>query len=77
MPSPGIKPLLAQHFVGLASDCDDPEEPVIELISAHLADGMMLPFVLFTDADGGYRAGSHGAVNPNTFRATLESLTTR
>jgi len=77
VPSPGIAPLLEQHFVGLASDADEPEQEIIELISEHLADGMMLPFVMFTDAEGKYLAGSHGAVNPNTFRSTLEQLVAR
>ena len=70
-----MAPLLQQHFVALASDADDPEDDVIRL--AHrLEDAMMLPFVFFTDADGGFLAGSSGFVNPATFKSTLEKLTT-
>ena len=74
VPSAGVADLLKENFVGLASDCDAPEAQVVELVSEHLADGMMLPFILFTDENGKFLTGSHGAVNPNTFQETLESL---
>ena len=67
--------LVVDNFVALASDADAPERPVIELVAEHLADGMMLPFVLFTDSDGKWLAGSHGPVHPDRFRETLEDLT--
>ena len=65
---------MKENFVGLAADCDAPESQVLDLVSEHLADGMMLPFILFTDENGTFLTGSHGAVNPNTFQETLESL---
>lgn len=71
---PDVAPLLKEHFVAVASDCDAPEQAVIDLAMNHLQDAMMLPFVLFTDADGNFLAGSHGAVDPAAFRQTLESL---
>jgi hypothetical protein len=73
VPHPQIAPLLQQGFVALASDCDDPEEAVIEL-ARHLEDATMLPFVVFADADGRFLAGSSGAVNPVSFKRTLEGL---
>jgi len=74
VPSPGIAELMSAHFVGLASDCDAPEPQVVDLVSEHLADGMMLPFVLFTDAEGRFLAGAHGVVRPDTFRAMVEDV---
>jgi hypothetical protein len=65
--------LLQGHFVALASDADDPEDSVLELAD-QLEDAMMLPFILFADAEGGFLAGSSGSVSPATFRVTLEKL---
>jgi hypothetical protein len=65
---------MSDHFVALASDADAPERPVVELVSEHLADGMMLPFVLFTDDKGQWLGGSHGAVHPDRFRDMVEDL---
>ncbi|MBI1380595.1 MAG: DUF255 domain-containing protein [Planctomycetaceae bacterium] len=73
VPRADIAPLLQQHFVALASDCDDPEAEVEEL-AMKLEDAMMLPFVLFADANGQFLEGSSGAVSPAAFRATLERL---
>ena len=75
LPQAGIAEILKAHFVGLASDCDAPEPQVIDLASTHLADAMMLPFLMITNADGEFLAGSHGSVNPNTLQATLGELT--
>lgn len=74
MPHPAIAPLLREKFVALASDCDDPEAEVVAL-AERLEDASMLPFVIFADARGGFLAGSSGAVNPLSFKKTLESLT--
>lgn len=76
VPHPQIAPMLQQHFVALASDCDDSEEEV-EQLSQHLEDATMLPFVMFADASGKYLAGSSGAVNPLSFKRTLETLVKR
>ena len=74
VPSADVAPLLQQHFVALASDADDPEEAVLSL-AYRLEDAMMLPFVMFADAEGRFLEGSSGAVNGAAFRATLERLT--
>ena len=76
MPRADIAPLLREGFVALASDADDPEPEVLGL-AYNLEDAMMLPFVMFTDADGNFLAGSSGFVEPAKFKATLEQLTTR
>ena len=75
VPRPRIAELLRKHFVGLAADADDPEPQVLDLGMQHLADATMLPFVLFTDADGNYLGGGHGAVDPGRFEQALEQLT--
>ena len=74
VPRPDVAPLLRAGFVALASDADDPEEAVLRL-AYRLEDAMMLPFVIFADAEGRVLEGSSGFVNPATFRATLEKLT--
>jgi len=74
MPQPEIAELLQEHFVGLASDCDAPESEVADLVATHLADGMTLPFVLITDANGAFLTGWHGPVNPNTLKKTLSEI---
>jgi hypothetical protein len=73
VPRPEIAPLLQQHFVALASDADDTEDDVLRL-AYNLEDAMMLPFVIFTDADGRFLAGSSSYVNPAIFKANLERL---
>ena len=57
-----------------AGRADATEDPVVELGMANLPDAMMLPFVLFTDADGNFLDGSSGPVDPSAFQATLERL---
>ena len=76
VPRPDVAPLLREHFVALASDADDPEKEVIRL-AHNLEDAFMLPFVIFTDAQGNFLAGSAGFVNPASFKGTLEKLTAR
>jgi len=56
---------LQQHFVALASDADDPEDGVLSL-AYRLEDAMMLPFVMFADAEGRFLEGSSGAVKPGS-----------
>ncbi|MBM3985998.1 MAG: hypothetical protein FJ296_09980 [Planctomycetes bacterium] len=77
MPSPRVAPLLRERFVGLAADADDPEPPVLDLAMQHLADAMLLPFVIFTDAEGNFLAGSHGSQDPAAVERTLRELAGR
>jgi thioredoxin-related protein len=74
VPRSDIAPLLKDSFVALASDADDTEEEVLELAN-NLEDAMMLPFVIFADANGKFLTGSSGSVHPMNFKATLENLT--
>jgi thioredoxin-related protein len=77
VPRPAVAALLKEHFVGLASDADDPEAEVLDLAMEHLADATMLPFVMFTDAEGHFLAGGHGAVDPARFEQSLRELAAR
>jgi hypothetical protein len=73
VPHPEIAPLLQAGFVGLAADCDEPEDVVVQLAS-RMQDATMLPFVIFTDSQGEFLEGQSGAVNPLSFKKTLEGL---
>ena len=76
VPRAEIAPLLQAGFVALASDADDPEERVLAL-AYQLEDAMMLPFVMFADAQGKFLAGSSGFVNPAAFQSTREKLSSK
>jgi len=73
VPRPDVAPLLQQHFVALAADCDDAEDEVLALAD-RLEDAQMLPFVLFADAQGRFLGGSSGLVQPPAFVKTLQAL---
>jgi thioredoxin-related protein len=73
VPRPDVAALLREHFVALAADVDD-LEPEVEELAMRLEGATMLPFVLFTDADGQFLEGSSGAVHPKRFAQTLERL---
>lgn len=73
VPRPDVAPLLQRHFVALASDCDDPEDEVVDL-AERLEDAQMLPFVLFADPRGQFLEGSSGSVAPANFVKTLQRL---
>jgi len=75
VPLPGVADTLKNDFVALAADIDDLEPPLADLLMENMADAMMLPFVVFTDAEGKWLAGGQGAVNPDTFKQTLADLT--
>ena len=46
-------------------------------LAMRLEDAMMLPFVLFTDAEGHYLDGYSGAVTPPYLLQTVNKLTAR
>ena len=75
VPHPEVAPLLSR-CVALASDCDEPEEQVLAL-AAELEDAMMLPFVLFCDANGAFVDGLSGSISPKPFIERLEQLLDR
>ena len=73
VPRPDVAPLLREHFVGLAADADMPEEGVLRL-AARLEDAMMLPFVIFADAEGEFLDGYSGVVTPPFLLKTIHAL---
>lgn len=73
VPRPDVAPLLRENFVAVASDCDDPEDEVAAL-AGQLEDAMMLPFVLFADADGRFLDGYSGVVTPPYLIKTMKRL---
>ncbi|MEM7308092.1 MAG: hypothetical protein AAF682_15545 [Planctomycetota bacterium] len=72
VPRPDVAPLLQEHFVALAADCDAPE-PEVEELAMKIPDAMMLPFVILTDANGQYVDGWSGAVQPEVLKRMLSA----
>lgn len=73
VPHEEIAPLLQEHFVALAADADDSEDEVIQL-AMKLQDAMMLPFVIFADAEGNFLDGYAGTSSPPYLLRTLRKL---
>lgn len=73
IPRPDVGPLLQEGFVALAADADSAEESVLQL-AAQLEGAMMLPFVLFADAEGRFLDGYSGVVTPPYLIKTLNKL---
>ena len=69
----GLSTVQQPHFVALAADADDPEPAVIELANK-LEGATMLPFVIFTDAEGQFLDGYSGVVTPPYLLRTLNKL---
>jgi len=74
IPQADIARLMQAHVVALASDIDAPEAELIDLAASNMPDAMMLPFVMFLDADGTFLAGSSGLVRPQRFQQVLQEL---
>lgn len=55
-----LKKAIGELAIGLAVDCDDPEEAVEDLIRANLPDASRLPFVAFLTPDGRWILGASG-----------------
>lgn len=72
-PRPDVAPVLAANFVGLAADADSAEEEVLQL-AMRLENAMMLPFVIFVDAEGEFLDGYSGAVTPPYLLKTVNKL---
>lgn len=73
VPHPEIAPLLQEHFVALAADADE-TEPEVTKLAMNLEDAMMLPFVIFADAQGEFLDGFAGSYSPPFLRKTLNKL---
>jgi hypothetical protein len=64
---------LQENFVALAADADAAEDGVMAL-AMQLEGAMMLPFVIFADAEGGFLDGYSGVVTPPYLIKTLGKL---
>lgn len=66
--------MLSESFVAVAIDCDRPDPAVRALGAANMAGARMLPFVMFTDAEGRFLHGSSGGYSASAFLADLEKV---
>ncbi len=73
VPRPDVGPTLQKHFIAVAADADQAEPEVLAL-AGKLEDAMMLPFVLFADADGKFLDGYSGVVSAPYLKKTLGEL---
>lgn len=71
IPRPDVAPLLQEHFIALASDCDE-ADPEVEDLAMKLEGATMLPFVLLADSGGQFLDGLSGNVPPAELVAFLE-----
>lgn len=73
IPRPDVAPLLQEHFVALAANADADDDAILALAS-RLEGAMMLPFVMFADAEGQFLDGYSGAASPPYLIKTLNKL---
>ena len=73
IPRPDVAPLLRENFVALAADADAPEEEVLQL-AMKLEGATMLPFLIFTDAEGRFLGGHAGMVTPALMTQLVNKL---
>lgn len=71
IPRPEVKSFLAEKFVPLAADCDEPNPEIEALARANLPNAMMLPFVILADAQGQWLHGNSGQEAVREFLADL------
>ncbi|HPF15505.1 MAG: thioredoxin family protein [Planctomycetes bacterium] len=73
VPRPDVAELLQNHFVALAADADGEDDAILRLAS-QLPDAMMLPFVIFADAEGQFLEGYSGSASAPYLLKTLNRL---
>jgi hypothetical protein len=74
LPSPDVKPRMGALAIGLASDCDHPEEAVARIMQEHLSGGTTLPFAGFLTPDGKWVDGFSGYRDVKAFAEVLTSV---
>jgi hypothetical protein len=67
IPDATVRTRLSKVAVGLATDCDDPEPAVEEMLRRHLPSAEELPFAGFMRSDGRWICGFSGAIAPSQF----------
>lgn len=60
LPAPDVRAEIDQHFVLLASDCDDPEQEIVRIGAEHMSHARSLPFVLYLNGEGEFVFGTQG-----------------
>jgi hypothetical protein len=66
--------LLNEHFVCVASDCDNPEPEVRAIGARHMAYARALPFCLYLNSEGEFVHGTQGGISVYSFREDLERV---
>jgi hypothetical protein len=74
LPSSGIKERLSAMAIGLAADCDDPEQSVEAIMREHLPDARVLPFVAILGPEGQWVDGFSGYKEAPAFAEVLERV---
>jgi hypothetical protein len=74
LPNADIKARMGGLAIGLASDCDHPEEAVARIMQDHLAGGTSLPFAGFLAPDGKWVDGFSGYKDAKAFAEVLASV---
>jgi hypothetical protein len=73
LPAADVKARLAALAVGLAADCDAPENAVEQLMRANLSGASALPFVAFVTHDGRWVTGYAGYKDTAGFLKVLDT----
>lgn len=72
IPTDAVKRAINDGFVAVAIDCDQPDPAVRALGAAHMSFARMLPFLIYTDADGKFLHGTQGGKSASELLADLE-----
>lgn len=71
--APSIKARIGALAVGLAADCDNPEQAIDTILHANLPNANMLPFVAFLTCDGQWINGASGYQDVPQLLALLDA----
>ena len=69
-----IAALLNEHFVCLASNCDQAEAKIKAIGARHMSFARALPFCMYLNSEGEFVHGTQGGVSPHSFREDLERV---
>jgi len=72
LPAANVKARIGGEAIGLAADCDNPEESVTAIMTAGLPDASMLPFVAFLTPAGEWICGASGYQDERALLALLD-----
>lgn len=74
LPSPEVKARIGALAVGLASDCDNAEEAVSQIVNANLPNATTLPFAAFLTSEGKWVDGFFGYKDAPAFAELLAKV---